>query len=261
MSGMGQTVPPSVPPLADGHNLLEIDTVTKRFGGLAAVDRLSLAVREGQIHGIIGPNGSGKTTLINLISGLYGISSGSIRLDGARIDSLKPNERTALGIIRTFQVPKVFRNMTVLENMLVPALSDSQQGRRRSKADIVPQAQELLRFVQLDHMEDHPAKSLSGGQSQLLQIARGFMVQPLRLYLMDEPFAGVNPRIKGVIMESIRQMNREKAITFLIVSHEMPSVRRLCGRVSVIHVGRCIAEGALEEVVNNPEVIEAYIGG
>jgi len=241
-------------------NLLEIDTVTKRFGGLTALGGLSLEVREGEIHGIIGPNGSGKTTLINLISGLYSPNSGSILLQGNRIDHLKPNERTAKGIIRTFQIPKVFRNMTVLENMLVPAISDSQQGRRR-EAEIIPHARELLRFVQLGHMENHLAKSLSGGQSQLLQIARGFMVSPLRLYLMDEPFAGINPRIKGVIMESIQKMNRERGITFLIVSHEMPSIRRLCGRVSVIHVGRCIAEGTLEEVVNVPAVIEAYIGG
>jgi branched-chain amino acid transport system ATP-binding protein len=242
-------------------NLLEIDSLTKRFGGLTAVDRLSLSVGEGEVRGIIGPNGSGKTTLINLISGLYGVSSGSIRVDGSRIDHLRPNERTARGIIRTFQVPKVFRNMSVLENMLVPALSDSQPGRGRPRGEIADRARELLGFVQLGHMENRPAKALSGGQSQLLQIARGFMISPLRLYLMDEPFAGVNPRIKGVIMESILEMNRTQGITFLIVSHEMSSVRKLCGRVSVIHVGRCIAEGALQEVVNIPEVIEAYIGG
>jgi branched-chain amino acid transport system ATP-binding protein len=110
-------------------------------------------------------------------------------------------------------------------------------------------------------MKDQLAKTLSGGQNMLLQIARGFMVDPLRLYLMDEPFAGVNPQIKSVIMESIKQMNREKGVTFIIVSHEMPSIRRLCNQVSVIHEGRCIAEGNLAEVANIPEVIEAYIGG
>jgi branched-chain amino acid transport system ATP-binding protein len=241
--------------------LLETENLTKRFGGLTAVDRLSISLKEGEIRGIIGPNGSGKTTLINLISGIYKVTSGTIILDGQRIDHLKPNVRCARGIIRTFQIPKVFRNMTVLENMLVPALSDSQGDRYKHHQEIVREAKELLKFVQLEHMQDQLAKTLSGGQNMLLQIARGFMVDPLRLYLMDEPFAGVNPQIKSVIMESIQQMNREKGVTFIIVSHEMPSVRRLCNKVSVIHEGSCIAEGSLEEVANIPAVIEAYIGG
>jgi branched-chain amino acid transport system ATP-binding protein len=244
-----------------GSKLLETDNLTKRFGGLTAVDSLSISLEEGEIRGIIGPNGSGKTTLMNLISGIYKVTSGAIYLDGKRIDHLKPNVRTASGIIRTFQIPKVFRNMTVMENMLLPALSDSQGDRYKHHQEIVREAEELLKFVQLEHMKDQLAKTLSGGQNMLLQIARGFMVDPLRLYLMDEPFAGVNPQIKSVIMESIKQMNREKGVTFIIVSHEMPSIRRLCNQVSVIHEGRCIAEGNLAEVANIPEVIEAYIGG
>jgi len=241
--------------------LLKTENLTKRFGGLTAVNSLSISIEEGEIRGIIGPNGSGKTTLMNLISGIYKATSGQIYLNGSRIDHLKPNVRTAKGIIRTFQIPKVFRNMTVLENMLVPALSDSQGDRYKRQREIVYEAEELLAFVQLDHMKAQLAKNLSGGQNMLLQIARGFMVDPLRLYLMDEPFAGVNPKIKSVIMESIIQMNREKGVTFIIVSHEMPSVRRLCNRVSMIHEGSCIAEGSLEEVANIPAVIEAYIGG
>jgi branched-chain amino acid transport system ATP-binding protein len=247
--------------LDHGKKLLETENLTKRFGGLTAVNNLSISIAEGEIRGIIGPNGSGKTTLMNLISGIYKATSGKIYLNGSRIDHLKPNIRTAKGIIRTFQIPKVFRNMTVLENMLVPALSDSQGDRYKHHQEIVSEAKELLAFVQLDHMRGQMAKNLSGGQNMLLQIARGFMVDPLRLYLMDEPFAGVNPKIKSVIMESIIQMNREKGVTFIIVSHEMPSVRRLCSKVSMIHEGRCIAEGSLEEVANIPEVIEAYIGG
>jgi branched-chain amino acid transport system ATP-binding protein len=243
------------------NRLLETENLTKRFGGLTAVDGLTLSVQRGEIRGVIGPNGSGKTTLMNLISGIYKASSGSISLDGERIDQLKPNIRTSRGIIRTFQIPKVFWDMTVMENMLVPALSDSQGDRYKRQEEIVEEALALLRFVQLDHMKDHLAKTLSGGQNQLLQIARGFMVNPLKLYLMDEPFAGVNPQIKSVIMESIKEMNREKGVTFILVSHEMSSIRRLCGKVSVIHEGRCIAEGSLEEVAHVPEVIEAYIGG
>lgn len=247
--------------LDHGSKLLEIENLTKHFGGLTAVNNLSISIEEGEIRGIIGPNGSGKTTLMNLISGIYKATSGKIYLNGSRIDHLKPNVRTAKGIIRTFQIPKVFRNMTVLENMLVPALSDSQGDRYKRHQEIVSEAKELLAFVQLDHMRGQLAKNLSGGQNMLLQIARGFMVDPLRLYLMDEPFAGVNPKIKSVIMESIIQMNREKGVTFIIVSHEMPSIRRLCNKVSMIHEGSCIAEGSLEEVANIPAVIEAYIGG
>ena len=241
--------------------ILKIESLTKNFGGLTAVHRLSMTVEQGEIRGIIGPNGSGKTTLINLISGIYKATSGAIYLSGERIDRLKPNIRTSRGIIRTFQIPKVFVNMTVLENMLVPALSDSQGDRHKRYKEVLQEAQDLLEFVQLDHMKHELAKTLSGGQNMLLQIARGFIVKPLKLYLMDEPFAGVNPQIKGVIMEAIKEMNREKAVTFIIVSHEMPSIRRLCRKVSVIHQGGCIAEGSLDEVANVPAVIEAYIGG
>jgi branched-chain amino acid transport system ATP-binding protein len=241
--------------------ILEIENLTKSFGGLKAVDGLSMSVEKGEIRGIIGPNGSGKTTLVNLITGIYDATSGAIYLGGERIDRLKPHVRTSKGIIRTFQIPKVFRNMSVLENLLVPAFSDSQGDRYKRHKEVLQEAHDLLKFVQLEHMKNALAKTLSGGQLMLLQIARGFMIDPLNLYLMDEPFAGVNPQIKGVIMESIKEMNHEKGVTFVVVSHEMPAIRRLCGTVSVMHEGRSIAEGSLEEVANIPTVIEAYIGG
>ncbi len=243
-----------------GAEILVTESLTKNFGGLRALDNLSLSVEEGEIRGIIGPNGSGKTTLINLISGIYKADAGAVYLSGERIDKLPPNKRTAKGIIRTFQIPKVFLNMTVLENLMVPAISDSQGDRYKRMDKVREEARELLEFVQLSHMQDQLAKTLSGGQNMLLQIARGFIVDPLKLYLMDEPFAGVNPKIKSVIMESIIEMNRRKGITFLIVSHEMPSVRQLCPKVSVVHQGRIIAQGPLETVANIPEVIDAYIG-
>jgi branched-chain amino acid transport system ATP-binding protein len=235
--------------------------LTRKFGGLTAVNQVSFAVKRGEIRGIIGPNGSGKTTLVNLISGLYKATAGEIRFEGERIDALPPNLRTAYGIVRTFQIPKLFRDMTVLENMLVPALARRQHGAAADLATIMERARDLLKFVNLLHMQGEPAKSLSGGQSMLLQIARGFMVRPLFLYLMDEPFAGVNPQIKSVIMESIHRINLEQQVTFVIVSHEMPTVRRLCGKVSVMHEGRLIAEGSVAEVANNATVIEAYLGG
>jgi branched-chain amino acid transport system ATP-binding protein len=192
---------------------------------------------------------------------LYRATAGEIRFMGEPIDGLPPNLRAMRGMVRTFQIPKLFRDMTVLENMLVPALAQAQRGHGEALDAVVARAEELLTFVNLLAAEQELARTLSGGQSMLLQIARGFMVRPLFLYLMDEPFAGVNPQIKSVIMESIQRINQEQGVTFLIVSHEMPAIRRLCSKVSVMHEGRLIAEGSVEEVANNPTVIEAYLGG
>jgi branched-chain amino acid transport system ATP-binding protein len=241
--------------------VLETRSLTKAFGGLTAVDQVSFRVAPGEIRGLIGPNGSGKTTMVNLISGLYRATAGEIQFQGERIDGLPANLRTARGMVRTFQIPKLFRDMTVLENMLLPALAQRQRRNGKDLATIIERAKNLLQFVSLLEAEGELAKTLSGGQSMLLQIARGFMVRPLFLYLMDEPFAGVNPQIKSVIMEAIQRINQEQAVTFIIVSHEMPTVRRLCSKVSVMHEGRLIAEGSVTEVANNPVVIEAYLGG
>ncbi len=241
-------------------SLLETRKLTKRFGGLTAVDDLGLAIGDGEIRGLIGPNGSGKTTTINLISGLYRADAGEIHLRGERIDRLRPHEITGRGVARTFQIPKLFGNMTVLENVLVPALAELDRGPGRPMSEILDRARHLLEFVTLDHLRHAPAKELSGGQSMLIQIARGFMVHPIHLFLMDEPFAGVHPTIKDTIMEAILWMNRQEGLTFLIVSHEMATLRRLCPRVSVMHEGRLIAEGSFEEVANHPLVLEAYLG-
>jgi len=240
--------------------LLETRGLTKRFGGLTAVDRLGLSVSAGEVRGLIGPNGSGKTTSINLLSGLYRADAGEIRLRGERIDQLRPHQITARGVARTFQVPKLWGSMTVLENVLVPALAERDRGPGRPTAEIMARARRLLDFVTLDRLRHSPARELSGGQSMLLQIARGLMVHPIHLFLMDEPFAGVHPTLKDVIMETILRMNREEGVTFLIVSHEMGTLRRLCPRVSVMHEGQLLAEGSFEEVANHSLVLEAYLG-
>ena len=151
--------------------------------------------------------------------------------------------------------------MTVLENVLVPALAEHDRGAGRPIAEILERARRLLAFVTLDRLRHALAKELSGGQSMLLQIARGLMVHPIHLFLMDEPFAGVHPTIKDTIMETILRMNREEGVTFLIVSHEMGTLRRLCPRVSVMHEGQLLAEGSFEEVANHALVLEAYLGG
>jgi branched-chain amino acid transport system ATP-binding protein len=240
--------------------LLETRRLTKRFGGLVAVDELPLTIRDGEIRGLIGPNGSGKTTTINLVSGLYRADAGEIRLRGDRIDGLRPHDITRRGVARTFQIPKLFGNMTVLENVLVPALAELDRGPGRPMSHILTRARQLLEFVALDGLRHALAKELSGGQSMLVQIARGLMVRPLHLFLMDEPFAGVHPTIKDTIMAAIVSINRREGATFLIVSHEMATLRRLCSRVSVMHEGRLIAEGSFQEIANHPLVLEAYLG-
>jgi branched-chain amino acid transport system ATP-binding protein len=240
--------------------LLETRGLTKRFGGLVAVDSLPLALLPGEVRGLIGPNGSGKTTTINLLSGLYRADAGAIYLRGERIDRLRPHEITARGVVRTFQIPKLFGNMTVLENVMIPALAALDRGPGPSRAELSARARQLLALVTLDRLRHALAKELSGGQGMLLQIARGLMVHPSHLFLLDEPFAGVHPTVKDTIMAAILRMNQE-GMTFLIVSHEMTTLRRLCPRVSVMHEGRLIAEGSFEEAANHPCVLEAYLGG
>jgi branched-chain amino acid transport system ATP-binding protein len=235
---------------------LDIQDVVKDFGGLRAVNHASLGLKQGEIRGLIGPNASGKTTLINLVTGIYRVSGGSIYFSGNRIDGLQPDVITALGIMRTFQISRVFRDMTVLENMVIPALV---QGTTMVEAR--SRAEELLEFALLSQLKNEPAKNLSGGQNMLLQIVRGFMNQKLRLYIMDEPFAGVHQSIKGIILNAIRKMNREEGITFLVVSHEMTTVSHLCDQISVLHKGEVIAEGTMAEVANDAQVIDAYLGG
>lgn len=236
--------------------LLVLDNVTKRFGGTVAVDGVSAAFVSGLIYGLIGPNGSGKTTLINLISGLYALDGGSIVLDGQRLEKRLAHEMAALGIVRTFQMPKAFATMSLVENLLVPVAADH---RHESMSSLRARAVETLEHTGLIHLAESPASSLSGGQTMLLQLARALMHEPARLLLLDEPFAGVAPAIKERMFATIRELNARGA-TVLLVSHEMSTVRQLCNRVLVMNLGRAIAEGTLAEVANRPEVIEAYLG-
>jgi branched-chain amino acid transport system ATP-binding protein len=240
----------------ENSTLLQIENLAKDFGKLRAVDDLSLGLAEGEIRGLIGPNGSGKTTLINLISGVYKPTSGGVYFFGKRIDRLPPEKITQEGIMRTFQVARLFGDMTVFENMLIPAFTQGMGKRQASH-----RAKELLDFSLLGRLSNEPARNLSGGQGMLLQIVRGFMRQPLRLYLLDEPFAGVHPVIKDVMIETIQKMNRDEGVTFLIVSHELTTIRRLCSRISVLHAGKLISEGTMKEVANDPRVIDSYLGG
>ena len=241
--------------------ILQVDNLSKQFDGLVAVNDLSFSIESGEIRGLIGPNGCGKTTTMNMLAGLYRPTHGDVRYHGKSILKLPTHTRTAQGIMRTFQIPKLFSEMTVGENMMVPALGTSTVKTPEFIEKLEHKSSEKLTFCKLDHVSHLLAKQLSGGQRMLLQIARGLMVEGLELFLMDEPFAGINQVTKETIMDAILEMNKDHGITFLIVSHEMPSVRRLCQTVSVMHEGSMISEGSIEEIANNPLVIEAYLGG
>jgi len=237
--------------------LLETRDLTKRFGGLIANDLVSIAVEAGEIRGLIGPNGAGKTTLANLITGIYAPTSGEIRMDGRSLAGLRPNEIAAQGLLRTFQVCRIFGNLSVRENLLLPYLAQQHGGGR---AEGLRRAEEFLTLTTLGRLADEPAKRLSGGQRALLQVACGFMVPGLKCYVLDEPFAGINPVIKDGIIDLILGANRARGITFVIVSHEMAVMRRLCHKVTVLIDGRVVTEGTLDEVAAKQEVISAYLG-
>jgi len=237
--------------------LLQTHGLTKRFGGLVATGGVDLAIEPGEIRGLIGPNGAGKTTLVNLIAGLYPPDGGDIRLDGGSLVGLKPHEIARRGLVRSFQVSRLFGNMSLRENLLLPALA------RDGAADFATAQERAARFLDLTRLAalaDAPAKTLSGGQRALLQVAAGFMAPGLKCYVLDEPFAGINPTIKDAIIDLIEDENRARGITFIIVSHEMAIVRRLCRRVTVLVEGRIAAEGTLDEVAARGDVLAAYLG-
>jgi ABC-type branched-subunit amino acid transport system ATPase component len=248
------------PESASESPLLELREVTKRFGGLSAVDRCSLSVSQGKITGLIGPNGSGKTTIFNLITGAMRQDRGEIFFDGRRIDALPPWERAHLGLGRTYQITRLFREMTVLENVVAP-LGDFRWGQLRADAvsgSEARKARELLDFVGLAKFEAERASHLSFGQQKLVELAQVLMLDP-RIILLDEPAGGINPGLIARIEDLIRELNRT-GVTFLLVEHNMPMVLGLCDPVIVLAHGTVLAEGTPEEVRRNPRVLDAYLG-
>jgi branched-chain amino acid transport system ATP-binding protein len=234
--------------------LLGVENLVKRFGALAVLDGVSLAVEDGRIQGIIGPNGAGKTTLFNVINGIYPADGGRVVYKGRDITGKSLSAIAGLGIGRTFQVARVFSEMTLLENMLVPAIPlglPTAAARAR--------ATELLTLARLDHLAAQPAVEISGGQKKLLEFMRTMMSDPA-LVLLDEPFNGINPALIELLIDIVQQLNREQGKTFLLISHEMPHVTELCDSVFVLNAGRTIAHGRPAELRENPLVIEAYLG-
>jgi len=254
---------------SDGIPILSTDGITKAFGGIRAVDRCSLAIQPGKITGLIGPNGAGKTTLFNLIAGLYAPDEGTITLRGERIDGRPPFEIVQKGVVKTFQIPREFRNLTVLENLMVAY--PGHPGERPLSAligwkrvwdreeEVRKKALDILSLVELDQLSDANASDLSGGQKKLLELARSLMVDP-KVILLDEPLAGVNPTLTGKLLGIIEGL-RDRKSTFFMIEHDMDVVMNRCDRVIAMHQGRPIAEGAPEEVRHNELVMEAYLGG
>ena len=234
---------------------LETIGLVKRFGGLLATNDVSLAVERGEIRGLIGPNGAGKTTLVNLVTGVHAPDAGEVKLGGQSLRGRGMHEIARLGLVRSFQVTRLFGNMTVRENLMTSFLARRDKG----ESDGAGPTEGLIALTKLGPLADTQAKKLSGGQRALLQMACGFVV-PANCYVLDEPFAGINPVIKDAIIDMILDVNRRHRATFLVVSHEMAIIRRLCQQVTVMMEGRVAAQGTLDEVARLPEVIAGYLG-
>ena len=249
---------------------LRVRELRKTFGGITAVDGASFEVEEGTITGLIGPNGAGKSTTFNLITGVYTPTAGSVTFQGQEITGLQPEEVANRGLVRTFQIARELEEMTVLENML---LAPRDQRGERLVASVVPglrsgvddqerelleRAWETLELFEIDHLAGEDAGGLSGGQRKLLELARALMTEP-EMLLLDEPFAGVNPTLEEKLLDRIHAL-REEGYTFLLVEHDIDLIMDNCEHVIVMHQGSVLAEGPPEEIRDNEEVIDAYLG-
>lgn len=249
--------------------MIVVENLHKRFGGVHAVNGASLSIQPGSITGLIGPNGAGKTTLFNVIAGLYQPTSGKVLLDGADITGLKPHQLFHKGVLRTFQLAHEFSTLTVRDNLMMvppnqagesllntwfqPSLVKAYEEELRAKAD------DVIRFLEIEQVADEFAGNLSGGQKKLLELGRTMMVDA-KIVFLDEVGAGVNRTLLNKIGDAIIKLNKERNYTFCLIEHDMEFVARLCDPVICMAEGAVLAEGTIDEVKNNEQVIEAYLG-
>ena len=250
--------------------LLEVKDLTKNFGGLTAVGDVTMELHEGELVGLIGPNGAGKTTLFNLLTGVYEPSEGTITLAGTLLNGKAPSKIASLGLGRTFQNIRLFKNMTVLENVLI-GLGNHGKAEvfasffrlpafYKNEESLKTKAIELLKIFDLDGDVDTLAKNLPYGQQRRLEIVRALATEPKILFL-DEPAAGMNPQETAELTQLIRQIKEEFDITIMLIEHDMSLVMEVTERIYVLEYGRLIAHGTPDEIKNNQRVIEAYLGG
>ncbi len=233
---------------------LATEGIVKRFGGLTALDHVSFEIESGELVGLIGPNGSGKTTFLNVLSGFYRPDEGRAWFEGRAVAGREPSELAGRGIARSFQVTKIFRRISVLDNLLVPGLTDWSvtPGAAAEKGRMI------LDRLDLGRLADEPAANLSGGQAKLLEFGRIMMLDP-KLVLLDEPFGGVHPRLKRLMHDTIRDWNAG-GTSIILISHDMGSIFDLCRRIVALQNGQVIANGPPAAVRKDPAVLEAYLG-
>jgi len=249
--------------------MIVVEDVHKHFGGIRAVDGASLTIETGSITGLIGPNGAGKTTLFNVIAGLHKPTSGRVLLDGHDITGLTPHELFAQGLLRTFQIAHEFSTLSVRDNlMMVPGSQSGESllstwlkpGKVREEEEAIrAKADEVIEFLEIPQVADELAGNLSGGQKKLLELGRTMMVDA-KIVFLDEVGAGVNRTLLNTIGDAILRLNKERGYTFCMIEHDMDFISRLCDPVICMAEGKVLAQGTAEEVKNNEEVIEAYLG-
>jgi len=248
--------------------ILESRKLVKTFGGLTAVDHFDIYLDEGELIGLIGPNGAGKTTAFNMLTGVYRPTSGSIMLQGESIVGKKPYEITQKGIARTFQNIRLFKDLTVIDNVKIAYHQNVKYGVAtgifqtkkyfKEEAEIESKAVELLKIFKLDHKKGELSKNLPYGEQRRLEIARALATNP-KVLLLDEPAAGMNPQETHDLMELIRWIRDHFKLTILLIEHDMSLVMNVCERIYVLDYGKIIAQGSPEEIRTNPKVIEAYL--
>ncbi len=251
------------------EKMIKVENLHRHFGGFRAVDGASLTIETGSITGLIGPNGAGKTTLFNVIAGVLPPTSGRVLMEGQDITGLPPHELFHRGLLRTFQLAHEFASMTVRENLMV--VPGNQTGeviwntwfRRgqiaREEAELRRRADEVLEFLTIRHLAEEKAGNLSGGQKKLLELGRTMMVDA-KIVFLDEVGAGVNRTLLGTIADAIIRLNKERGYTFCVIEHDMDFIARLCDPVIVMAEGKVLAQGSADEIMQNEDVIEAYLG-